>query len=179
MKLLYINDFSLPSLKDIVLISVLYSSSRAVLISSFMALLGWDPWYLWSTLELFSAHNYISNHRGLWLDFFKAFLGYDSWGVFHSKEPISVGIINKLLSVKRSSGNWFIEFPPCFVLLVGNVVHLVLPVAEVLISVDHVHGHVSLILYVSVTRIVRLSCLNISGSDTRAACSLPTFCPIK
>ena len=40
-------------------------------------------------------------------------------------------------------------------LLVANVVHVVPPVAEVIFDVAHVHGHVSLVLNVSVTGSVK------------------------
>ena len=58
-----------------------------------------------------------------------------------------------LLIFKLSFGNRFVnrDFPPCLRCLVVNVVHVVVPVAEVLLDVAHGHSHVSLILGVSVT----------------------------
>ena len=61
-----------------------------------------------------------------------------------------------LLIFKLSFGNRFVnrDFPPCLRCLVVNVVHVVVPGAEVLFGVAHGHSHVSLILGVSVTRSV-------------------------
>ena len=145
MKLQYIQVISLPSLVNWVLISGVYSFSMAVWISGFMARLGRDQWSLWSSLELFAAHIYISNHvkQGSFLEHFS----FDFEKAFHSSFQ---GIIYPQLSLKdHLEIDLYKDFPPCLRLLFANVVQVVVLSAEVIILVTWVilvQGHVSLVL---------------------------------